>query len=114
MSPMVIVLVLLAALIAGALGVVATYYWLQGRATSRMQQAQRDADALLEEARNQQRELVLQSKDEALRLRSEIDQEVKERRAGSNRHPRRSQQKEGGAAKKEEEPGRRGPAPRTR
>ncbi len=114
MSPIAIVLVLLAALIAGALGVVATYYWLQGRATSRMQQAQRDADALLEVARNQQRELVLQSKDEALRLRGEIDQELKERRAEVNRLERRVQQKDEAADKKVETLERRDRALQTR
>ena len=100
MSGNVIVLVLLVAFIAGGLSIAATYFWLQAREASRMKQAQRDADTILEAARSQHKELILQGKDEALRLRSEVDQEYKERRAEVGRLERRLQQKEEATDKK--------------
>lgn len=65
----VILVLLVTALIVGGLSFVATYFWLQAREASRMKRAQRDAETILEEARNQQKEIVLQGKDEALRMR---------------------------------------------
>jgi ribonuclease Y len=97
------VLVLLAAmLIAAGLASAATYFWLQAREASRMKQAQRDADTILEDSRSQQKEIILQGKDEALRLRSEVDVELKDRRAEVTRLERRLQQKEEAADKKVE------------
>ena len=95
-------LILLGLLVGGAAAALVTYFWLQAREASRMKQAQRDADTMLEEARSQQKELILQGKDEALRLRSEVDQEYKERRAEVARLERRLQQKEETTDKKTE------------
>ncbi|MFN8515628.1 MAG: ribonuclease Y [Chloroflexia bacterium] len=89
-------------LVAAGLASVATYYWLQAREASRMKESQRDADTILEDARSQQKEIILQGKDEALRLRSEVDLELKERRAEVTRLERRLQQKEEAADKKVE------------
>jgi ribonuclease Y len=94
MTPTLVALVLLTALIVGGLTFAATFFWLQAREASRMKQAQRDADTLLEEARTRHKELILQGKDEALRLRGEVDREDKERRAEVTRLERRLQQKE--------------------
>ena len=103
MSPVATVIVLLLAmLLTAGLTFAATYFWLQAREASRMKQAQRDADTILEDARAQQKELILQGRDEALRLRSEADQEMKDRRAEVNRLERRLQQKEEAADKKVE------------
>lgn len=97
------VLVLLGAMIiAAVLAGAATYFWLQAREASRMKQAQRDADTILEDARSEQKEIILQGKDEALRLRSEVDLELKDRRAEVTRLERRLQQKEEAADKKVE------------
>jgi ribonuclease Y len=96
----VILVLLVTALLVGGLSFVATYFWLQAREASRMKRAQRDAETILEEARNQQKEIVLQGKDEALRMRAEIDQEYKERRTEVTRLERRLQQKEEAVDKK--------------
>ncbi len=103
MSPVATVLVLLLAmLVTAGLAFAATYFWLQAREASRMKQAQRDADTILEEARTQQKELILQGKDDALRFRSEVDQEMKDRRTELTRLERRLQQKEETADKRVE------------
>ncbi|MDP9375695.1 MAG: ribonuclease Y [Chloroflexota bacterium] len=96
----VVVLALLLVLVSVGLTFAATYFWLQAREASRMRRAQRDADAILEDARSQQKELILQGKDEAIRFRAEVDQEYKERRAEVNRLERRLQQKEEAIDKK--------------
>jgi len=98
----VLVLVVIIALITAGLACAATYFWLQAREASRMKEAQRDADTILEDARSQQKEIILQGKDEALRLRSEVDVELKDRRAEVTRLERRLQQKEEAADKKVE------------
>ena len=90
----VIIVVPLAMLIAAGLTFAATYFWLQAREASRMKQARRDVDTTLDEARAQQKELILQGKDEALRLRADVDAELKERRAEVTRLERRLQQRE--------------------
>jgi ribonucrease Y len=97
-----VLVLLVAMLIAAGLAGAATYFWLQAREASRMKQAQRDADTILEDARSQQKEIILQGKDEALRLRSEVDLELKDRRAEVTRLERRLQQKEEAADKKVE------------
>jgi ribonuclease Y len=89
-------------LVTAGLAFAATYFWLQAREASRMKQAQRDADTILEEARTQQKELILQGKDDALRFRSEVDQEMKDRRTELTRLERRLQQKEETADKRVE------------
>jgi len=100
MSPLIAVLVLVLLLVTAGLTFAATYFWLQAREASKMKQAQRDADTILEDARTQQKEAILHGKDEALRLRSEVDQELKDRRAEVARLERRLQQKEETADKK--------------
>jgi ribonucrease Y len=102
MSLYVVVLDLLTAIVVGLSAFAAAYFWLQFRTASRLKQAQQDADSMLEQARNQRQEIVLQGKDEALRLRSEVEQEFKERRAEVNRLERRLQQKEEATDRKTE------------
>lgn len=102
MSTTNVLVLLILVIITAGLTFAATYFWLQAREASRMRRAQRDADSILEDARAQQKELVLQGKDEALRLRGEVDLEVKERRAEVTRLERRLQQKEEAADKKVE------------
>ena len=90
----VIIVVPLAMIIAAGLTFAATYFWLQAREASRMKVAQRDANTTLDEARAQQKELILQGKDEALRIRADVDAELKDRRAEVTRLERRLQQRE--------------------
>ena len=90
----VIIVVPLAMIIAAGLTFAATYFWLQAREASRMKVAQRDANTTLDEARVQQKELILQGKDEALRIRTDVDAELKDRRAEVTRLERRLQQRE--------------------
>lgn len=53
-----------------------------------------DADRLMTEAQAQQKELILEAKDEAHRLRASAEQDARERRAEVQRQERRLQQKE--------------------
>ena len=57
-------------------------------------QAQADAERIIEAAKATERELTLAAKDDALRLREEIERELKEQRANIARQERRIQQKE--------------------
>jgi ribonuclease Y len=102
MSTTNVLVLLVVMLFSAGLAAFATYFWLQAREASRMKQAQRDADTILEEARSQQKETILQGKDEALRLRAEVDIELKERRAEVTRLERRLQQREESTDKKVE------------
>src|SRR6476661_4429417 len=79
----VILVLLVTALLVGGLSFVATYFWLQAREASRMKRAQRDAETILEEARNQQvqelERVANLSRDEAKQLLlTEIEGEVRE------------------------------------
>ena len=56
--------------------------------------AEEDVKRMVEEAKTQQREIVLAAKDEGLRVRSDIENELKERRQEVQRQERRLQQKE--------------------
>jgi len=56
--------------------------------------ARAEADRILDEARSRERELTLAAKDDAFRLREEIERELKEQRASIARQERRIQQKE--------------------
>ena len=71
MSPTTVLVLLVVAVIAALGTFAATYFWLQAREASRMRQAHRDADTMLEDARSQQKETILQGKDEALHESSE-------------------------------------------
>jgi ribonucrease Y len=56
--------------------------------------AQADAERIIDAAKATERELTLAAKDDALRLREEIERELKEQRANIARQERRIQQKE--------------------
>lgn len=93
---------LLTAVIVAAVSVAATYFWLQSRATGAVKRAQQEANTILEQAKSDRKELVLQGKDEALQLRGDLDREYKERRAEVTRLERRVQAKEEAADRKVE------------
>ena len=60
MSTANVLVLLVAMLVAAGLASAATYFWLQARNASRLKQSQRDADTILEDARSQQKEIILQ------------------------------------------------------
>jgi ribonuclease Y len=60
----------------------------------RMKVAGESADRLLEEAKSRQRELLLEARDEALKLKTAAELDIRDRRAELHRQERRLQQKE--------------------
>jgi ribonuclease Y len=64
------------------------------RAQDERDRAHADAERILEGARANERELTLAAKDDALRLREEIERELKEQRGNIARQERRIQQRE--------------------
>ncbi|HET7095377.1 MAG TPA: ribonuclease Y [Thermomicrobiales bacterium] len=72
----------------------ATRWYLEGRANSRLRQAQADADRILDEAETRRRDAALEAKDEAIRLRADLDRELTQRRKEIDRIERRIEQKE--------------------
>ncbi|MEI6044958.1 MAG: ribonuclease Y [Chloroflexota bacterium] len=70
------------------------YLYKQSKATIGLTLEKETVTRLLEEARTQQKEIILQAKDEALKFREEAENEIKERRAELNRFEHRLQQKE--------------------
>ena len=77
-----------------------TYFWLDRRAHSRMNVAQAEADRIVEEAESRRRDTVLAAKDEAIRMRGELDRELTQRRKEIERIERRIEQKEESVDKK--------------
>lgn len=93
------IFIVLAVLVAGITFFV-TYFWLDRRAESRMKAAQTEADRVIEEAETTRRELTLAAKDEAIRLRGELDRELTQRRSEIERIEKRIEQKEENIDKK--------------
>lgn len=92
------VVTILAALLGLVVGAVIAWFvarWvLQTRADSTIALAKRESERVNEEAEAQRREIILQAKDEAIQLRSEIDREISGRRKELERVERRIEQKE--------------------
>jgi ribonuclease Y len=84
----------LEALLVICISVLATYVYLDKRAQSRVRQAQVDADRIREEAESERRNASIAAKDEAIRLRGELDRELTQRRKEIERIERRIEQKE--------------------
>ncbi len=75
-------------------GAVVVYFWLQGKATTHGVETQAAADLALTVAQAQAKEVVLEAKDEAHKIRSTAEQDARERRTEVGRMERRVQQKE--------------------
>ena len=71
----------------------ATRWYLEGRATSHARKVQAEADRILEEVETRRRDAALEAKDEAIRLRAELDRELTQRRKEVERIERRVEQK---------------------
>jgi ribonuclease Y len=85
---------ILTILAVGAVAFAVGYVLQRSQATSQLKAVREDAQRQLEEAQTKNKELLLEAKDESLRIRSQIEAENKERRAELQRQERRLQQKE--------------------
>ena len=94
--------VLFGCIIVGAFCGFGVYFFKQGKANVELALEKETVNRLLEDARTQQKEIVLQAKDEALKFRQEAEYEIKERRAELARVEHRLQQKEENLQQKEE------------
>lgn len=84
----------LEALLVACVSVLATYVYLDKRAKSHVRQAQEDATRVRDEAETERRNATIAAKDEAIRLRGELDRELTQRRKEIERIERRIEQKE--------------------
>ena len=84
----------LVALGAGVIGFVAAMVLRRVAATAYEQTTRANADRLLSEARAKQKEIILEAKDEALKVHQAAEAENRERRAELQRYERRLEQKE--------------------
>lgn len=80
--------------IVGAITFYVGYKYNDKRVRAQIKAADLSVDKLLDEARTQQREMLLEAKDEALKIKTAAEAEVRERRADLHRLERRLQQKE--------------------
>jgi ribonuclease Y len=85
---------LIGAILVAGITFFVTFFWLDQRARSRVRLAQAEADRILEEAETTRRDMALASKDEAIRLRGDLDRELTQRRKEIERIERRIEQKE--------------------
>jgi ribonucrease Y len=92
----------LAAVISGVVAFAAGYVVRRNTGAEALRQAQADAERIVEEARTAQKELVLEAKEEAVRIKSAAEQDARERRAEVQRREQRLQQKEESFEKKSE------------
>ena len=84
----------LEALLIAAVSVLGTFVYLDKRAKSRIGMAQSEAARIIEEAETQRRDASLAAKDEAIKLRTELDREITLRRKETQRIEQRIEQKE--------------------
>src|SRR5687768_1382987 len=100
------ILVPLVAVVAGAISFAAGYVIKQrGGAQANAEAArlaQADAERLLEEAKASQKELILEAKEEAVRVKNAAEQDARERRAEVQRREQRLQQREESFERKSE------------
>lgn len=82
------------ALLAAIISVVVTYLYLDRGAKSRMRLSQDEAQRIVTEAEEQKRAAAIEAKDQAMRLRSDLDREIGQRRKETERIERRIEQKE--------------------
>src|SRR5947209_5246225 len=75
-------------------GAAFVYFWLRGRTSDQAVVAREDADRAVAQAQAQAKELVLEAKDEAHKIRGAAEQDARERRTELQRQERRIVQKE--------------------
>ena len=84
----------LVAVLAAVVSSLLTFFFLERRAHSRVGRAYNEADRIIEEAETRRREATLTAQDEALRLRTDLDRELGQRRKDIDRIENRIEQKE--------------------
>src|SRR4051812_26138243 len=89
-----VVLFILEAVLIAVVSVLGTYVYLDKREQSKIRIARGQADTILAEAEQQRRDAALAAKDEAIKLRNELDREMIQRRKEIERIERRIEQKE--------------------
>ncbi|MFN3336792.1 MAG: ribonuclease Y [Thermomicrobium sp.] len=87
-------MVVAAVVVTAIVAMLGTYLYLQRAARSRLRATGDEVRRLLEEAEARQREILLEAKDAALKLREELEQEYQQRRQQVERLERRLQAKE--------------------
>src|SRR5438034_198960 len=88
-------LLLVAGVVVGALvGALVAYLWVGNRNRERDLVSNAEREKLLSDAETQMKEMVLEAKEEAHRIRLSLEQEVRDARAELQRSERRVQQKE--------------------
>lgn len=83
------IIAILAVLVGLGLGAIGGYLGLRGLTSKRRQEAQHEATRVLDEAREAERRILLDAKEEAFRVRSENEGEVRERRTEIQRTEQR-------------------------
>ncbi|HEX2185989.1 MAG TPA: ribonuclease Y [Chloroflexota bacterium] len=87
-------LLLTVAILLVAVSAALTYYLTRGSNAERVRLASADANRILDEARTHQKELVLEAKEEAVKIKNAAEQDARERRAEVQRREQRLQQRE--------------------
>jgi len=88
------ILVVLAAVVSGAVAFAAGYFVKQRAGAEASRLAQAGAGRIIEEARTNQKELILEAKEEAVKIKSAAEQDARERRAEVQRREQRLAQRE--------------------
>jgi ribonuclease Y len=84
----------IASLIVGVIAFVAGYFFKQYLVGARLKSAQSEAERILVEAEAQKKELLLQARDEGMRLRDEIEAEMQRKRLDVRRQEERLQKRQ--------------------
>src|SRR5438094_8153551 len=90
-SPLLLVVGVMVSALVGAL---VAYLWVGNRNRERDLVSNAEREKLLSDAETQMKEMVLEAKEEAHRIRLSLEQEVRDARAELQRSERRDQQKE--------------------
>jgi ribonuclease Y len=84
-----VILIIIGALMAAGVGAVLGYFYKQYQAEQETKALRIEVDKVIEEAQTKAKEMVLSAKDEALKLRDEIEAEAKRRRVEFQREEER-------------------------
>ena len=102
--PVTIIAVIVAILVTAAITYVVTTVYHKNVATAKIGSAEEKARGIIDEAvktaETKKREAMLEAKEESIRVKNELDKEVKERRAELQRYERRVLNKEENVEKK--------------
>jgi ribonuclease Y len=89
-----VIALIVGAVVGGLIGAAFVFYWSRSQRTENAEAAHAEAQGVLATAEASAKEIVLEAKDEAHRIRSGAEQDARERRAEVQRQERRIQQKE--------------------